>query len=376
MRLARLPFIEEAEVDTKPVPGSDDLVDINFKVKERAPGSVQFGVGYSGAQGFLINASLTHTNFLGTGNRVEIAADRSTIFTQLNLSWTDPYFTADGISQTVSTFYRKSQSVIRFSSGFNSNVVGADLTYGIPLSEFTTLRAGAGVSRTVIETFPNASADQVLDFVLQSGADFTDVTVRTGITRDTRNRTFFATRGAVSRINLDVTLPGSGVEFFNLFAQNQVLIPVYKGFFLDFNSTIGYVDTYGKAKIVPPYENYFAGGPQTVRGYRDGTLGPRDTPFGNPFGGTLRTNAQTELVIPTPLESDNKSTRLVVFYDIGNVFANVQDFKAADLRSSAGIAGSFFTPFLGLLKLSYSVPLHSKPFDQTDRFQITFGSGF
>ena len=376
VRLARLPFIEEAEVDTKPVPGSDDLVDINFKVKERAPGSVQFGVGYSGAQGFLINASLTHTNFLGSGNRVEIAADRSTIFSQLNLSWTDPYFTADGISQAVSTYYRKSESVIRFSSGFNSNVVGADLTYGIPLSEFTTLRAGAGISRTVIETFPGASADEVLDFVLQSGADFTDVTLRTGITRDTRNRTFFATRGAVSRINLDVTLPGSGVEFFNLFAQNQVLIPVYKGFFLDFNSTIAYVDTYGEAKIVPPYENYFAGGPQTVRGYRDGSLGPRDTPFGNPFGGTLRTNAQAELVIPTPLESDNKSTRLVLFYDVGNVFENVEDFKLSQIRGSAGIAGAFFTPFLGLLELSYAVPLHSKPFDQTDRFQITFGSGF
>lgn len=376
VRLARLPFIEEAEVDTKPVPGSDDLVDVIFKVKERAPGSVQFGVGYSGAQGFLINASLTHTNFLGTGNRVEIAADRSTIFTQLNLSWTDPYFTADGISQTVSTYYRKSQSVIRFSSGFNSNVVGADLTYGIPLSEFTTLRAGGGVSQTTIETFPSASADEVLNFVLQSGAQFTDYTLRTGITRDTRNRTFFATRGALSRVNLDVTLPGSGVEFYNLFAQHQQFVPLPYKFFIDANATLGYVDSYGDSTVVPPYENYFAGGPRTVRGYQDGSLGPRDTPFNNPFGGQLRTTAQFDLVIPTPLESDNKSTRFSLFYDVGNVFAQPQDFRASELRTSAGIAASWFTPFLGLLQLSYSIPLNEKPGDRTDGFQINFGSGF
>lgn len=376
VRLARLPFIEEAEVDTKPVPGSDDLVDINFKVKERAPGSVQFGVGYSGAQGFLINASLTHTNFLGTGNRVEIAADRSTIFTQLNLSWTDPYFTADGISQTVSTYYRKSESVIRFSSGFNSNVVGTDLTYGIPLSEFTTLRAGAGISHTTIETFPGASADEVLNFVLQNGAEFTDFSLRTGITRDTRNRTFFATRGQLTRVNLDVTVPGSGVEFYNLFAQHQQYVPLFYKFFVDANATVGYVDTYGDSKVVPPYENYFAGGPRTVRGFQDGTLGPRDTPFNNPYGGQLRTTAQFDLVIPTFLESDNKSTRLSLFYDIGNVFEKPGDFAVGELRSSAGISGSFFTPFLGLLQLSYSYPINKKPGDETDQFQISFGSGF
>lgn len=376
VRLARLPFIEEAEVDTKPVPGSDDLVDINFKVKERAPGSVQFGVGYSGARGFLINASLTHTNFLGTGNRVEIAADRSTIFTQLNLSWTDPYFTADGISQTVSTYYRKSESVIRFSSGFNSNVVGLDLTYGIPLSEFTTLRAGGGVSQTTIETFPGASADEVLNFVLQNGAEFTDFSLRTGITRDTRNRTFFATRGQLTRVNLDVTVPGSGVEFYNLFAQHQQYVPLFYKFFIDANTTVGYVDTYGDSKVVPPYENYFAGGPRTVRGFQDGTLGPRDTPFNKPYGGQLRTTAQFDLVVPTFLESDNKSTRLSLFFDIGNVFEKPGDFAVGELRSSAGISGAFFTPFLGLLQLSYSYPINKKPGDKTDQFQISFGSGF
>ena len=376
VRLTRLPFIEEAEVETKPVPGSDDLVDVDFKVKERAPGSVQFGVGYSGAQGFLVNASLTHTNFLGTGNRVQFSVDNSQFSRQFNFAWTDPYFTEDGISQTVSTYYRKAESVIRFSSGFNSNTIGADLTYGIPLSEFISLRAGGGVAHTTIETFPSFSADEVLRFVRENGAEFTDYTLRTGITRDTRNRTFFASRGALNRFNIDVTVPGSGIEFFNLFYQHQQYIPLAYKFFIEFDGSLGYVDTYGTSNTVPPYENYFAGGPRTVRGYRDGSLGPRDTPFNNPYGGKLRTTAQTELVIPTPLDSDGKSSRVTLFYDVGNVFAEPGQFKASELRQSAGLAVAYFTPFLGLLELSYAFPIGDKPTDEVDRFQITFGSGF
>jgi outer membrane protein insertion porin family len=376
VRLTRLPFIEEAEVDTKPVPGSDDLVDVNFKIKERAPGSVQFGVGYSGAQGFLVNASLTHTNFLGTGNRVEVSIDNSQYSRQLNFSWTNPYFTEDGVSQTISTYYRKAESVIRYSSGFNSNTLGADLTYGIPLSEFVALRVGGGVAQTAIETFPAYSADEVLRFVRENGSDFTDYSLRTGITRDTRNRTFFASRGALNRFNIDVTVPGSGVEFFNLFYQHQQYIPLFYKFFVEFDGTVGYVDTYGDSSTVPPYENYFAGGPRTVRGYKDGTLGPRDTPFNNPYGGKLRTTAQTELIIPTPLDSDGKSSRVSLFYDVGNIFAEPGQFEINELRQSVGLAVSYFTPFLGLLQLSYSFPLNAKPQDEVDRFQITFGSGF
>lgn len=376
VRLTRLPFIEEAEVDTKPVPGSDDLVDVSFKIKERAPGSVQFGVGYSGAQGFLVNASLTHTNFLGTGNRVELSIDNSQYSRQLNFSWTNPYFTEDGISQTISTYYRKAESVIRYSSGFNSNTIGADLTYGIPLSEFVALRVGGGVTQTAIETFPAYSADEVLRFVRENGSSFTDFTLRTGITRDTRNRTFFASRGMLNRLNLDVTVPGSGIEFYNLFYQHQQYIPLFYKFFIEFDGTVGYVDTYGDSSTVPPYENYFAGGPRTVRGYKDGTLGPRDTPFNNPYGGKLRTTAQTELIIPTPLDSDGKSSRVSLFYDVGNIFAEPGQFEINELRQSLGLSVSYFTPFLGLLQLSYSFPLNAKPQDEVDRFQITFGSGF
>jgi outer membrane protein insertion porin family len=375
-RLARLPFIEEAEVDTQPVPGTDDQVDISFKIKERAPGSIQFGVGYSGSQGFLITGSVTHTNFLGTGNRVEVSVDNNSLSRQVNLSWTDPYFTADGIAQTLSAFYRKSEGLIRFSSGFNSNVAGASVTYGIPLSEYTSLRAGVGATDTSIETFPGTTADEILAFTVRNGTHFATYELRTGIARDTRNRTFFADRGSLNQVNIDIAMPGSDLTYYTLSYRLQNYVPLFAGFYAEVNASVGYIEGYGSENDVPPYQNFFAGGPRTVRGYRDGTLGPRDTPFGNPFGGKLRTTSQTELVIPLPFEAYNKSTRLSLFFDIGNVYAEPGDFEFEDLRQSAGVAFAWFTPFLGLLEMSYAFPLNEQTGDRTDRFQITFGPGF
>ncbi len=375
-RLARLPFIEEAEVETKPVAGSDDLVDIEFKVKERAPGSIQFGVGYSGSQGFIINGSVTNTNFLGTGNRIQLSADTSAFTKSVSLSLTDPYFTQDGISQTVSTYYRKSQSVIRFSSGFDTNVVGGDLTYGIPLSEFTALRLGGGISQTAVKTFAGASSNEILKFVIDNGTAFTEFQLRTGISRDTRNRTFFASSGALTRLNLDIAVPGSDLTYYNVNLTHEQYFQLPYEFFVEAQGTVGYVDAYGKTRDVPPYENYFAGGAGTVRGYRDGTLGPRDFPNNNPFGGKLRTTGQADLVVPLPVVSDNKTTRASLFFDIGNVYAQPNDFTFTSLRQSYGLSFSFFTPILGLLSLSYAFPLNSQQGDQVNHFQINFGTGF
>ncbi|MGJ8668792.1 MAG: outer membrane protein assembly factor BamA, partial [Oceanococcus sp.] len=375
-RIARLPFIQEANVDTVPVPGSEDLVDISFNVEERPPGSIQFGVGFSGSEGFLINGSLTHTNFLGTGNRVALELENNQISDTVSVSWTDPYATPDGISRTVAAFFRKSEGVIRFSSGFDSNSYGTSLTYGIPISEYSSFRLGLGLEETSINTFATATADEVLRFVAENGSNFTTWEFRTGFARDTRNRTIFASRGSLSRINLDLVMPGSDIEFYKASYQLQHYQPIFRGVFAEVNANVGLVEGYGDTDIVPPYENFFAGGTGSVRGFRSGSLGPRDTPFNNAFGGKLRSTLQTNIIIPTPLESDNKTTRLSLFYDLGNVFAEPGDWEYDELRSSAGLAFEWFTPFLGLLELSYAYPLDLQEGDREDRFQINFGGGF
>ena len=373
VRLERLPFIETVEVDTKPAPGTDDLVDVNFAVKERPPGSIQFGVGYSGASGFLVTGNVTHTNVFGTGNRVAVEVDNNTFSRRFSFSWHDPYFTEDGVSQTWSVFYRESEGLNRFSSGFNLNVIGGNLTYGIPLSEFSSLRAGFGAEDTALDTFPNSSTT-ILAFAIENGTRYQTFEARTGITRDTRNRVFFANKGMLNQLDLDFVMPGSDLQYYRLTYRHQNYLPLVLKTFLEINGRFGLMEGYGSKDSPPPYENFLAGGTRTVRGYRESSLGPKEGFL--PIGGRFQTAIQTELVIPMPFESDGKSTRTSLFYDIGSVFAAPEDFTTAELRQSAGFAFTWYTPFLGILDLSYGFPLNAKPGDRTDRFQITFGTPF
>jgi len=376
-RLQRLPFLQEVTVETEPVPGTDDLVDVDYKVEERPAGSVQVGVGFSDASGFLINGALSHTNFRGTGDRIQLQAERNEFAEYLNLSWTDPYATDDGISRTISAFFRNSDQVVRFSSGFDTNSLGAALTYGLPMSEYSSLRLGVGVDRTAVNAFAGGSSNEVLEFLLNNGTRFTNFELRTGWTRDTRDRTIFPRRGMLNRFTFDITVPGSDLEFYRTAYVHQQLLPLGRSWALQFNGNISYGDGYGDGEDIPPYERFFAGGADSVRGFRDGTVGPRDTPFNNPFGGKLKTTLQSELIVPMPfLESDQKTTRLALFYDVGGAFNDTDSFESDELRSSAGVAFSWFTPFFGLLKLSYGLPIDEQPEDEIDRFQISFGLGF
>jgi len=373
VRLERLPFIESVEVDTKPVPGSDDLVDVFFTVKERPPGSIQFGVGYSGASGFLVTGNVTHTNVFGTGNRVAVEVDNNSFSRRFSFSWQDPYFTEDGVSQTWSVFYRQSEGLNRFSSGFNLNVVGGNITYGIPISEYSTIRAGVGAEDTALSTFPNSSTN-ILEFAIENGTRYATWELRTGITRDTRNRVFFAERGMLNQLDLDFVMPGSDLQYYRLSYRHQNYMPFLLKTFVEFNGRFGLMEGYGSEGDPPPYENFLAGGTRSVRGFRDSSLGPHEGTL--PIGGRFQTALQTELVIPMPFESDGKSTRTSLFYDVGSVFATVDDFSGSELRQSAGLAFTWYTPFLGILDLSYGFPLDKEPGDRVDRFQINFGTPF
>ncbi|MEQ8798639.1 MAG: outer membrane protein assembly factor BamA [Salinisphaeraceae bacterium] len=391
VRLARLQFIEQATVETEPVPGSEDLVDVDFSVSERPAGTLQFGVGFSDAQGFLINGSVSHSNFRGTGNRLRLQAETNSFARTLSGSWTDPYYTEDGISRTLSAFYRDTEEIIRFGSGFDLNSIGAATTFGIPISEYSSFRLGFGVETNEISTRIDPitlggqptflTSAELRQFIRQNGREFFTYELRTGWNRDTRNRSFFATRGANTSVNFDFKLPGSDVEYYNASFTHEQFFPVgtwsdwlSDDFVFETNLRVADTGVWGEGRDVPPYDNYFAGGARSVRGYQDGFLGPRDS-FNNPFGGQFLTTMQNELVIPTFLESDNKSTRLSLFYDVGNVFSGADEFEYDDLRSSAGAAFYWFTPFFGLLRVSYAVYVDERPNDRVDRFQFSFGVG-
>src|SRR5699024_362997 len=214
-RLTRLKFISDVDVETRQVQGSKDLVDVNFDITERPAGQLQFGVGYSDSEGFLINGGVSHDNFLGTGNRVSIGAETNDYAQRIQASWTDPFFTDDGISRTLSGYYRTTKNLTRYSSSFDMDAMGAALTFGIPISEYSTLRLGVGVDRNEITTARRDLSDEVEQYIDDNGRRATTFEIQTGWDRDTRDRSYFATRGSRTQLNFDFKIPGSDLEYYD-----------------------------------------------------------------------------------------------------------------------------------------------------------------
>jgi len=385
-RLARLPYIQDVQVNTDKVAGSEDLVDVDYDVSERAAGTLQFGVGFSDAQGFLVNGSVSHSNFRGTGNRVSLRAETNDYAKSVGASWTDPYFTDEGVSRTISAFYRNTDQLIRIGSGFDLNSVGGAVTFGLPITEYSQLRAGLGVERNEINSAVNRDgedrlSDELREFIDENGREATTYELQTGWQRDTRNRTFFATRGSNTEFEFNIKGPGSDLEYYDSSIEHERYFRIGSWVpglsdkvVLSMDGRVAQTDVWGEGEDVPPYDNFFAGGARSVRGFSNGGLGPRDS-FDNPYGGQFLTTLQSELVIPTFLESDNKSTRLTAFYDIGNVYEDASAFEASELRKSAGVAFYWFTPFFGLLRVSYAAYVDGEEDDEVDRFQFSFGVG-
>jgi len=261
------------------------------------------------------------------------------------------------------------------------------MTFDFPITEYSNITAGIGVENNQIASSVNRNgqqlvSDQLARFVRDNGASATTYELRTGWTRDTRNKTFFATRGTLTSVNFNIKGPGSDLEYYNASLKQQRYFRVGSwipklsdNVVLNMTGRIGQTAIWGKGTDVPPYDNFFAGGAQSVRGFRNGGVGPRDS-FNNPYGGQFLTTLQSDLVIPTFLKSDNKTTRFSLFYDIGRVYGRAQDFNASKLDSSAGVAFDWFTPFFGLLRVSYAPYVNKQPGDKINRFQFSFGTSF
>lgn len=408
VRLQRLPYLEKVEVSTNPVPGTPDLVDVDFDIEEGLPGQFGGGIGYSESQKFLLNGNFVHTNFLGTGNRV--AADVSTgeYRTVYGLSYTDPYVTVDEVSRTISTTYRDITQYTSGASDFSTKTFNASIEFGYPITEYQRFIFGGSWQEADLLTDSGSSA-QAQAWVQNNGDSFTEkvsgggeiygtyfssIDLLAGWVYDTRNRALFADRGARHRVTLGFTVPGAEVEYYTVNYNGTQFVPLRPYFTLAINVDLGFGDSFGDTTSLVPYKNYFAGGPDTVRGYKENFLGPRDS-FGNPYGGNLLIAAQNELILPIP-EKWRSRSRLALFFDIGNVFSTGDgvvftepngvtpteyDFDAGQLKQSVGIAATWLAP-LGLFRFSYGFPLNSDKGtatsygDDEEQFQFSIGGAF
>jgi outer membrane protein insertion porin family len=390
IRLQRLPYIEKVEVENIPVAGSPDMVDVEFDIEYRMPGQFSGGLGFSESQGLILNGSIVHTNFLGSGNRVALQVSTGSFSTVYSLSHTDPYTTRNGVRRTVSLNFRDITQFTSASSDFSTTNIGATVEYGYPITEYQSLSFGLAWNRAELLA-SSRSSQQAQDWVLNNGTQFVEQVspgvfftgtefdtyeMIAGWSYDSRNRSLFADRGSRQNFFVSYALPGSGVEYYTVRHNYTKYIPLFRRWTIRLNSELGFGEALGDTTALPPYKQFFSGGPQSVRGYKESWLGPRDS-FGNPYGGNVLVAGQVELIIPLPAKLSG-STRASIFYDIGNVFNTGEvdftdklgapitykpDFN--ELKTSVGVAVQWLAP-MGLFRFSYAVPLNE--FKGNDRF--------
>jgi outer membrane protein insertion porin family len=409
-RLQRLPYIESVEVETTPVPGTPDQVDVDFQITEGLPGQFGGGIGFSESQGLILNGNFVHTNFLGTGNRVAADINTGKFRTVYSLSHTNPYSTVNEVSRTVSFSYRDITQFTSDASDFSTQTLTAAVEFNYPLTEFQ--RFILGFTWNKAELLASASSTvQAQEWVTSNGdpfnksgitgTQFDTYEVATGWVFDSRNRALFADRGARQRLLLNMTVPGSEVEYYTVTYSARKFVPMSRYFTWSFNVDLRYGDSFGDSTSIPPYKNSFGGGPNTIRGFRENSLGPRDT-FGNPYGGNMLAVGQAELILPIPQSWQSRS-RFTAFLDMGNVYANDDvvyydrtclgtslnpscipikyDLDASGVKAAYGLAAQWLSP-MGLFRFSYAFPINAADptalrfGDETERFQFSIGGAF
>lgn len=476
VRLERLGFFSRAMVETPQVPGHDDLIDVQFEVEEQSSGSIGASFGFAQEAGLILGLNLQQDNFLGTGKRIGLGLNSSRFQDLYNFSYTNPYYTEDGVSRGFNVFFRATDLAQVNVASYTTDTLGGAINFGYPIKETQRLGFSFGVSDTEItagrfavqEILASPRFDVGIDnyfestrqadgsysdvetllplsevppelvvvptalgFLDENGDNYLNWTITTSWTQSTLNRGRMATRGASNNVSLEVSMPGSDLEFYKLTYRGEVFYPVPllpSSWVLHLRTELGYGDGWGDTTELPFYEHFFAGGFGSVRGFEANTLGPRSTPaelydvsnavaelnengeavafdprpayFVNPltgklssteiqnrrpdpFGGNVLIEASAEVLFPLPFIKDRSKIRSAFFVDAGNVFntncspsqVNCFDVDADEIRYSFGIGVTWITGF-GPMTFSLAKPLNAGEEDREEAFQFTLGRGF
>ena len=398
-RLQKLPYIKEVEHETRRVPGSEDQVDVEFTVEEGPSSVVSGGIGYSERQDFMLNGSYVDSNLFGSGERFSAEVNGSQYGQVFSVAHTDPYFTQDGVSRSLSASYIERERLTSSFSQFSTETYSTGFGVGYPVSENQFVNFGLNYSHEDLTTVFSSST-QLRDWVRNNGDSYfrrvgSDPVLGTVLDTlelsaswlyDSRNRYLFPTSGGSHRLTFTITPPGGSVEYATATWRSQQYfrftgVPLLEKVPLLLTTNLGWGRAFGDTTALPPHRHFFSGGSDSVRGFKDGTLGPRDS-LGNPYGGDASISAQFDAIIPLPAKFSS-SARLSLFVDAGQsfylgdtVFRNKRGdrveypFDLSELRASTGIAMQWLSP-MGLLRFSYAFPLRMQ--DETRR---QFGDDF
>ena len=421
VRLERLGYFKEVNVETVPVVGTEDQIDIIYSVEEETTGSVGGNVGYSDF-GIMLGFNLQEQNFLGSGNTVGIGINKNIYSEMYNLSFADPYATKDGVSLGYNIYFRETDYGEFNVANYLTNSSGFGAQFGYPTSDITRLGFNLTYDKTDIDvgTLP---AREIYDFVAAEGNIFETLTAQFSWQRVTLNRGLFPTAGSSTVLSVSTTVPGSDLSYYRASVRQRYYRPLSANFVFGFQGELGYLDAYGDTEETPFFQNFYAGGPRSLRGFESNTLGPRstdapcyefnyaeatcpnlidtdgdgelDSPYINPYanstsryrdrpiGGNIKVEGSLQLIFKLPFIEDQRSLRSAFFFDFGNVFSdNCKEYQincakpaVEDLRYSYGVGVTWITGF-GPLSLAIAKPANAGPQERTEEFQFTVGNVF
>lgn len=384
-RLLLLPYIKEADMSVKPVPGVEDQVDVNYKVKEESSAQASLKLGYSQMNGLTLGAGFNQKNIFGSGNTLGINFSQSKYEQFYGLEYSNPYYTEGGISRSFSISSSRITPMPNMSAAYSTNSYQAGVLYGVPIGQearaFSRFSFGLSYQNLLVNLNPKSFrvSNQVANFVDEHGRHFQEADFKLGLSRDSRDRAIFPTRGSSQSLFLDVYAPLSSgsVAFYTLNYAGRAYQPITDSFILMGKANLGYGNGFAGYSNFPFFKNYFAGGIDTVRGYEGYSLGPQDS-LGKAFGGNMLVNGSLALIFPNYI---SESVRTSFFVDAGNVYTSIdnrefggQSTNSGPIRYSFGLEVDALTPF-GPVELSLARGLFL-PGDSPQAFQFSLGANF
>jgi len=368
-RVDRLGYFTDVNVETPSVPDSTDQVDVNIDVKEKPTGNIVFGAGYGQAEGVILTTGVSQQNVFGSGNHLALQLNTSKLNRVVSLSFTQPYWTVDGVSRGFDVYKRTLDPAALSIGQYQTSTLGGQLRFGVPITESDTVFFGLGYESTSITTLASTPL-RILNYVNTFGTQNTALLGTIGWARDSRDSAIYPTRGGIQRFNVESGLPGGTLQFYKIGYENQRFFPLTSDFVILLSGDIGYGAGLD-GKPLPFFRNYYAGGVSSVRGFRTSTLTPKDS-NGAPVGGSKKMIGKSEILFPIPGMRNDKSIRGSAFLDAG---MTGEAYTFGEFRASAGLALAWVSP-MGPFKISIAQPFRSQFGDVKERFQFQFGSQF
>jgi len=370
-RVDRLGYFTEVNVETQEVSGSPDQVDLVINVVEKPTGSLQLGAGFSSAEKVSLSFSIKQENVFGSGNYLGVDVNTSKYNRTLVFSTTDPYFTQDGISRTLDLYYRTSKPYQEQGGNYELVTAGTSVRFGVPFSETDTVFFGGGVEQTKIKAGTNIPA-AYLAYADTYGATSFSVPLTLGWSRDDRDSALAPNSGRYQRLNSEWSVAGDA-RYVRGNYQVQQYVPLNKQFTMAFNGELAW-GTGLNGRPFPVFKNYYSGGLGSVRGFDQGTLGPRDV-TGASLGGSKKVTLNAEFIAPFPGAGNDRTLRVFTFVDAGNVYGDNDKVELSELRASAGLGLSWISP-LGPLRIAFAQPVRKFAGDRIQKLQFQIGTSF